>query len=177
MFTEGIAEGARQRARDEPDTLDVLATTWADAEAVLDRAGKADRVVSVRTLGTKWSDLIATRILEVVVHTDDLNRSLPDLQRAPTKDAQRVVVRTLLDMLAERAPGKALEVRVPPFAAVQCVEGPRHTRGTPPNVVETDPWTWIRVACGRIGWDQALASHAVRASGSRADLGDLLPLL
>jgi uncharacterized protein (TIGR03083 family) len=177
MFTEGIAEGARQRARDEPDTLDVLATTWAEAEAALERAGEADRVVSVRTLATKWSDLIATRILEVVVHTDDLNRSLPDLQRSPTKDAQRIVVRTLLDMLAERAPGKALEVRVPPFAAVQCVEGPRHTRGTPPNVIETDPWTWIRVACGRIGWHQALSSHAVSASGSRADLSDLLPLL
>ena len=177
MFAEGIAEGARQRTRDEPDTPRLLASTWAEAEAALGAAGDADHVAAVRTLATRWSDLIATRILEIVVHTDDLNRSLPQLQRAASKDAQRVAVRTLLDMLAERVPGKAVEVRVPPFAAIQCIEGPRHSRGTPPNVVEIDPWTWIRIACGRMDWDQALSSHAVQASGARADLSDHLPLL
>ena len=72
--------------------------------------------------------------------------------------------------MATRAPGRSLELRVPPYAAVQCVEGPRHTRGTPPNVVETDPLTWIRLAAGRLDWREAVTSGAVRASGERADL-------
>jgi putative sterol carrier protein len=65
---------------------------------------------------------------------------------------------------------------VPPFGAVQCVEGPRHTRGTPPNVVETDAETWLGLATGRLGWVEALRTGAVRASGERADLSDFLPL-
>ena len=77
-------------------------------------------------------------------------------------------VRYLLQLLAEKAPGNAVEVRVPPFAAVQCVDGPRHTRGTPPNVVETDPRTWLLLATGRLDWDAAVAGGAVRASGTRA---------
>jgi hypothetical protein len=70
-----------------------------------------------------------------------------------------------------------VEVRVPPFAVVQCVPGPKHTRGTPPNVVETDPLTWIRLATGRTQWRAALDAAEVSAGGERADLGDLLPLL
>jgi Bacterial SCP ortholog len=66
---------------------------------------------------------------------------------------------------------------VPPYVAVQCVEGPRHTRGTPPNVVETDPRTWLRLAAGRLGWNEAMSTHTVRASGPRADLGPWLPVL
>jgi hypothetical protein len=66
---------------------------------------------------------------------------------------------------------------VPPFTAVQCVEGPRHTRGTPPNVVETDPVTFLRLATGRAEWNQSLAAGHVRASGNRADLSEQLPLL
>jgi Bacterial SCP ortholog len=85
-------------------------------------------------------------------------------------------VRWSLEELAERAPGHATEVRVPPFGAVQCVEGPRHTRGTPPNVVETDAPTWLALVTGRLGWDEAVATGRVRASGSRADLSALLPL-
>ena len=84
--------------------------------------------------------------------------------------ALRAAVTFLLGVLADRAPGKAVEVRVPPYAAVQCVEGPRHTRGTPPNVVETDPVTWIELAAGRTAWAQAVAAGKVRASGPRADL-------
>ena len=89
-------------------------------------------------------------------------------------EAERLAVRVLLEALAERAPGRSLEVRVPPYAAVQCVPGPRHTRGTPPGVVETDPLTWLRLAAGRVSW--AEAREAVHASGARADLSPYLPL-
>jgi len=67
-------------------------------------------------------------------------------------------------------------VRVPPYGAVQCVAGPRHTRGTPPNVVETDPLTWVDVATGRVTWDAAVQAGRIRASGTRADLSDHLPV-
>jgi hypothetical protein len=76
----------------------------------------------------------------------------------------------------EVAPGATVEVRVPPFAAVQCVAGPRHTRGTPPNVVETDPRTWLALATARISWPQALADGHLHASGPRTDLSSHLPL-
>jgi hypothetical protein len=95
----------------------------------------------------------------------------------PRPEALRGAVGYLLGVLADRAPGKAVEVRVPPYAAVQCIEGPRHTRGTPPNVVETDPVTWISLAAGRAGWAQAVATGKVRASGPRSDLSAWLPLL
>ena len=85
-------------------------------------------------------------------------------------------VRYLLQLLAEKAPGNTVEVRVPPFGAVQVVEGPRHTRGTPPNVVETDAATWIDLATGVEVWVDALASGRIAASGTRADLAALLPL-
>jgi len=122
-------------------------------------------------------DLLVSRLIEIIVHGDDLARSLPG-RPAPvfSRDAMHVVVRTLLDMLSTRAPGRSVEVRVPPFAAVQCVEGPRHTRGTPPNTIQTDPLTWIRLATGRMTWDDGLSSGAVLASGERADLRTLLPL-
>lgn len=85
-------------------------------------------------------------------------------------------VRFTLEMLADLAPGHSVEVRVPPSGVVQCVEGPRHTRGTPPNVVETDPQTWLGLATGTLAWDDAVAAGKVRASGLRADLADHLPL-
>ena len=86
-------------------------------------------------------------------------------------------VRFTLEELASRAPGRTLEVRVPPYGAVQCVEGPRHTRGTPPNVIETDSRTWLDLATGRQGWAGALASGTVHASGLRATLDEYLPLV
>jgi hypothetical protein len=86
-------------------------------------------------------------------------------------------VRFLLEELAERAPGNSVEVRVPPFGATQCVAGPRHTRGTPPNVIEMEPDTWIALATGGLEWEAALADGRVAASGTRADLVGLLPLL
>ncbi|WP_199424404.1 sterol carrier family protein [Actinotalea solisilvae] len=90
--------------------------------------------------------------------------------------AVRTAVRFTLEELADVAPGNAVEVRVPPDGAVQAVEGPRHTRGTPPNVVETDPQTWLVLVTGAVTWADAVASGAVRASGERADLAAYLPL-
>ncbi|QIM15253.1 hypothetical protein G7067_00595 [Leucobacter insecticola] len=84
-------------------------------------------------------------------------------------------VRFLLEDLAELAPGNSVEVRVPPFGATQCVQGPRHTRGTPPNVIEMDPATWIALATGALEWEEALDTARVIASGSRANLDGLLP--
>ncbi|HEX2315045.1 MAG TPA: sterol carrier family protein [Thermomonospora sp.] len=94
----------------------------------------------------------------------------------PGRPLLRAAVRVLLDRLAAEAPGRSVEVRIPPYAAVQCVAGPRHTRGTPPNVVETDALTWIRLATGRLGWAEAVKEGLVRASGPRADLSALLPV-
>lgn len=126
----------------------------------------------------KLHDFLTTRVVELVVHCDDLSRSTPD--RAPIeldRGATTVTVRTLAEILTAQAPGRSVELRVPPFVAVQAVPGPRHTRGTPPNVVETDALTWIRLATGRVDWASAVAAGSARASGLRADLGPYLPLL
>nr|WP_218844747.1 sterol carrier family protein [Microbacterium pseudoresistens] len=94
----------------------------------------------------------------------------------PARTELATAVRYLLQLLDEKAPGGTVEVRVPPFGAVQVVQGPRHTRGTPPNVVEMDAATWIAVATGIEAWADAAASGRIRASGTRADLDGLLPL-
>jgi len=94
----------------------------------------------------------------------------------PDRPSLRAAVRLLLAALAASAPGRSVEVRVPPYGAVQCVAGPRHTRGTPPNVVETDPRTWILIATGRLTWADAVDAGRIRASGNRADLTDYLPV-
>ena len=95
-------------------------------------------------------------------------------------DADRAVlataVRYALEELAVRHPGRSVEVRVPPFGAAQAIEGPRHTRGTPPNVVETDAQTWMGLVTGRLSWVEAQRSGVVRDSGIRADLSSVLPL-
>lgn len=88
-----------------------------------------------------------------------------------------LAVRYTLQLLAEQSPGGSVEVRVPPYGAVQCVEGPRHTRGTPPNVVETDAATWLALATGRLDWEGARAGGRVHASGQRADLGGVVPVI
>ncbi len=92
------------------------------------------------------------------------------------RETSALAVRYLLQQLADEAPGHTVEVRVPPFGAVQCVEGPQHTRGTPPNVVEMDAGTWLELATGGLGWADALGDSRVSASGQRADLRGLLPL-
>ena len=96
---------------------------------------------------------------------------------APEPGELRAAARYLLQLLAARHPGR--DRRDPHFqdAAVQCLPGPVHTRGTPPNVVETDPLTWVRLATGRLGWAEAVGSAAVHASGPRADLAAYLPLV
>jgi Bacterial SCP ortholog len=90
--------------------------------------------------------------------------------------ALRLVTRGLLDRLVQRAPGSAVEVRVPPYAAVQCIGGVRHTRGTPPAVVETDPATWLRLSAGQLAWSVAIGGGTVTASGERSDLSPFFPL-
>jgi hypothetical protein len=94
----------------------------------------------------------------------------------PERGALRAAARFLLHELERVSPGRSVEIRVVPVAAVQAVAGPRHTRGTPPNVVETDPLTWFKLATGRLNWDEALRSGAVQASGARSDLSAFLPL-
>ena len=89
---------------------------------------------------------------------------------------ERLLTRHYLALLAARAPGRAVEIRVPPYAATQVIEGTRHTRGTPPAVVETDPPTWLALATGELDWDDAVRAGRVRASGERADLAPYLPL-
>lgn len=99
--------------------------------------------------------------------------TLPAPDRASLAAAVRLSVRTL----AQVAPGSSVEVRVPPFVAVQCIEGPRHTRGTPPNVVETDPRTWLLLATGAADFDDLVARNRITASGSRTgEVGRWMPL-
>ena len=94
--------------------------------------------------------------------------------RAELAEAVRATARTL----AALAPGATVEVRVPPFVAVQCISGPRHTRGNPPNVVETDPRTWLLVATGLMSLTDAVAAGLLQMSGSRAaEIADLLPIV
>ncbi|MGY4648347.1 sterol carrier family protein [Mycobacterium sp. URHB0021] len=98
----------------------------------------------------------------------------PQPERAELAEAVRLTVRTL----AAVAPGASVEVRVPPFVAVQCISGPRHTRGNPPNVVETDARTWLLLATGSLDVTDAAARGLVQLSGSRAgEVGDWLPLV
>jgi hypothetical protein len=94
-----------------------------------------------------------------------------------SRDTLATAVRYLLQLLGEKAPGHTVEVRVPPFGAVQVVEGPRHTRGTPPNVIETDAATWVALAAGRLSWPEAVDAARVSASGTRATLEGLIPVL
>jgi hypothetical protein len=110
--------------------------------------------------------------------SESVSDALDALDRGvePERTVLRDAVRVLLGELARTAPGRSVEVRIPPFGAIQCVAGPRHTRGTPPNVVETDPMTWLLVATGRLAWADAVESGRVRASGIRTDLAPYLPV-
>jgi hypothetical protein len=99
-----------------------------------------------------------------------------DRGEVPAAPLLRSAARYLLHALEREAPGRSVEVRVVPVAAVQVIEGPRHTRGTPPNVVETDAATWFLLATGRLTWAEAVRRGAVRASGARSDLSGYLPL-
>jgi uncharacterized protein (TIGR03083 family) len=150
------------------DTAPVLAADDVPAKAVL--AGPRGPISA--------QDWVSTRVVEIVVHSDDFSRSLPERDAVPLcRPALATATRTLAGVLAAQAPGRSVELRVPPFVAVQAIAGPRHTRGTPPNVVETEPLTWIRLATGRAAFADAVRDGAVRASGTRADLSEHLPVL
>jgi uncharacterized protein (TIGR03083 family) len=145
---------------------------FADSVAAV-AAVPADDIVVLAPWGPiRRSDLLRTRVLELVVHALDVDGG-PALDR----QAVRVCVRLLAQILGERQGGKAVEVRVPPYAAVQIGEGVTHTRGTPPNVVEMAPEVFVTVATGRRPWAAAVEAGDVRASGLRADLSPYLPLL
>nr|WP_271210646.1 sterol carrier family protein [Rhodococcus wratislaviensis]GLK36100.1 hypothetical protein GCM10017611_29570 [Rhodococcus wratislaviensis] len=101
-----------------------------------------------------------------------------DSEEKPSRTQLAAAVRLSARTLEQVAPGSSVEVRVPPFVAVQCIEGPRHTRGTPPNVVETDPRTWLLLVTGLLEFDSATADAGVSVSGSRAgEIAHWLPLL
>jgi len=95
---------------------------------------------------------------------------------AVSRNTLATAVRYSLEEVTARAPGNSVEVRVPPFGVTQCVEGPRHTRGTPPNVIECDAATWLAMVSGLLSWADAVDAGRVAASGLRADLSGLLPL-
>ena len=156
---DAAARGPREALRPAARrTLDALA--GADPDAVVEQLTGRHRLL----------DACLFRLVEGVVHGLDVNLD-------PDRTALKLVTRELARALAARHPGKTVEVRVPPYAAVQCLTGPRHTRGTPPNVVETDAVTWVRLATGRVTWREAVGSGRARASGERSDLSSVLPLL
>ncbi len=151
-----------------------LAAAAATAEAARD--ADPTRLVAMRLGSMSLADFLVTRCIEGVIHGLDL-RAATGVPEVPDPTALRVVVKAFAALLAHIAPGRAVEVRVPGYVAVQCVEGPRHTRGTPPNVVEAGAAAFAELASGRLDWAAAVASGAVRASGERADLSAYLPLI
>ncbi|MFD4024695.1 sterol carrier family protein [Streptomyces sp. NPDC058576] len=159
-----------------PDLLALYEEVGAAFRSDVPATGTEDRLLPTRVGSMRLTDYLVTRTVELTVHTDDLNEALGS-EIPYDRQALAACTRLLADTLADRAPGGSVEVRVPPFAVVQCIGGPQHTRGTPPNVVETSPLTWIRLATGRTEWARALAEAEVSASGQRADLAALLPLL
>ena len=96
-------------------------------------------------------------------------------EQPPARELVKAAVKGSLAHLVQVAPGRAVEVRVPPYGAVQVIGGTSHRRGTPPAVVECDPITWCSLVAGVLTWEQALASGRLHASGARSDLSDLLP--
>lgn len=164
-ISEHIDEGVHIEAA--PSLAEMMPTT-------LHALGAADARHPVRQLtGTHHLvDAALFRLVEAVVHGLDL----PD-PPVPDRRAQRIVVRALADLLASLAPGRSVELRIAPDAAVQMIAGPRHTRGTPSGVVEIDPAGFLLLATGRMSWPAALDSGRLRASGERTDLSDYLPLL
>ncbi|WP_369365925.1 sterol carrier family protein [Streptomyces sp. CG4] len=171
-----IDEFTRGLAADQPDLDACLADIDASLRTLL-AEHPGGRLLETNAGTLPLDDYLVTRAVELVVHTDDLNAAVAGLDVPYDRQALAAATRLLADALAVKAPGGSTEVRVPPYAVVQCVEGPRHTRGTPPNVVETDPLTWLRLATGRVSWQQAVEAAKVSASGERADIGGLLPLM
>ncbi|WP_329133398.1 maleylpyruvate isomerase family mycothiol-dependent enzyme [Streptomyces sp. NBC_01476] len=176
QIADRLDAATREQAGRTADPVDALDTEAALLPAQQEEALRPDRIVVHPFDGMRALDFTVTRLVELVVHSDDLSRAT-GVDVPLDRQALAAVVRLLADALAAGAPGNSVEVRIPPYAAVQCVAGPRHTRGTPPNVVETDPLTWIRLATGRVSWSAAVATAKVAASGERADLGPYLPVM
>ncbi|MGW0122356.1 sterol carrier family protein [Streptomyces sp. NPDC003327] len=175
--TAAAAERIDEHTRgiDAADPVGLLARVGEEYEEAVAGAD-GERLLPLSFGAMTLADFLVTRTVELVVHTDDLSAAT-GAEIPYDRQALAACTRLLADALAVKAPGGAVEVRVPPFAVVQCVEGPRHTRGTPPNVVETDPLTWIRLATGRTEWAAERESARVSASGERADLSALLPVM
>lgn len=174
-----IAERDRKAAREvgRDAVIERHAAASATMAVALDRE-RGDPVVAARRGPIRLSDLLVSRVNELVVHSLDLSGSVPGLAAVVLdREALGIAVRMLTGILVERSPGRSVEVRIPPYVAVQCVSGPRHTRGTPPNVVEMDATTWVELATGRAAWSDAVGDGRVRASGERADISAHLPLL
>ncbi|MEU6540831.1 sterol carrier family protein [Streptomyces sp. NPDC047000] len=171
-----IADFTRRVAVEHPDLDAYLAGVGESLVRLLDDH-PGTRLLETNAGALPLEEYLVTRTVELVVHSDDLDAAVPGLHVPYDRQALAACTRLLADALATRAPGGSTEVRVPPYAVVQCVEGPRHTRGTPPNVVETDPLTWIRLATGRADWKEEVREGRVSASGERADISTLLPLM
>ena len=170
------ATTAQTADRSPAELTAALLASAADADRALE--GELPVVIDTPRGPTRGIDFVRTRVVELVVHSDDLSRSLPERAAVPfDRAALALTARLLAEMFAAQTPGRSVELRVAPFIAVQAIPGPRHTRGTPPNVVETDPVTWVRLATGRERWVDALSAGRVRASGLRADLAEYLPVL
>ena len=171
---EAIDAGARVEAAGQSPAQLRTALGGAVDRARADLDGRDGQTVVEAALGPiRLADFLETRCVEAVVHGLDL----PGSARVdPDPQALRAAVRLLTDMLAARAPGRSVEVRVPPYAVVSCGVGPQHTRGTPPNVVEVPAVVFVELVSGRLDWAAALREGAT-ASGARADLSRYLPLL
>ncbi|MFG3224497.1 sterol carrier family protein [Kitasatospora sp. NPDC048194] len=176
-----VAEHAQTAFAGRPEQVAAAFDRSLDAvRAVLDNPEAVESGRRVSLLGGRSMDLtdfLVTRLVEAVVHADDLAAALGGDAFPHDRQAVAAVTRMLADAFAEQVPGGAVELRIPPYAVVQAVEGPKHTRGTPPNVVETDPLTWIRLATGRTDWSAEVEAARVSASGERSDLARHLPIL
>lgn len=204
LVADSIRAAAEASSDEKPVRLGDYIATYADGAAVIDErtrelassegflfavdasAAQAEAaigtvignpVVAARRGPIRWADFMRTRCIELTVHSDDLTRSVLTDGPVPSRPCLQVSTRALADVLSWRAPGRSVEVRVPPFAAVQCIEGPRHTRGTPAAVIEMDPLTFCRLAAGRVTWQETVAAGGVQVSGLRTDLTPYLPLL
>lgn len=152
----------------------------ADVAAAAEAVANADAPLTVSVPGydgtLTYGDFLVTRCVEGVVHGLDLAVAT-GVPAAPDPTALKVAIRILAALVERAAPGKSVEVRVPGHVAFQCIPGPRHTRGTPGNVVEADPVAFVEVAAGRRTWNDAVALGRIRGSGKRADLTDHLPVI
>jgi uncharacterized protein (TIGR03083 family) len=167
-----------QAMTDEARPAELRAMTRQMRDAVTTALARPDPafIVPARWGAIRLADYLATRCVELTVHSLDLGAALGG-RVTLDPDATAVAVRLLAQVLAAVAPGRSVEVRIPPHTAVQAVEGPRHTRGTPGSVVEMDAETWLELATGRKKWPDAVAGGRISASGERADLSSYLPVV